>query len=320
MKECFLIGAYCHTEERLNELKRCLFNLKRHNLPILISSHYTLPADIIQSVDGFVYDPDNEILYQKDFEKYQTGFWYFYEDNNIRIDKAFDFHHDYAFWTQLRNGFALAKNKGFDMCYFLDFDVELDDETFNEIRTGSIGYDSCFYPLSDFMYLVTFACNPEIGLKVTETKPTFYDYFYNKPGQTNCEKVFYKELLKLNAKLNLIPKQLTDKPNFQNFTSALNYTNNNYFIEKDKKIVAGIVPCCTEDNDLYLFFNLKENNNFIIYVEYNGRFFQIDKLLNFLGKITDNSVINIYGNGKLFYTKQIDDSEQFKKMNIIKIK
>ena len=166
MKECFLIGAYCHTEERLNELKRCLIHLKTHNLPILISSHYTLPADVIKDVDGFVYDPDNEILYQKDFEKYQTGFWHFYEDNIIRIDKAFDFHHDYAFWTQLRNGFALAKNKGYDMVYFLDFDVELDDETFYELRDGVKNYDCCSYPLYDFMYLVVFSCNPSVGLKV----------------------------------------------------------------------------------------------------------------------------------------------------------
>lgn len=78
-----------------------MVNLKKYNLPILISSHYTLPAEIIKSVDGFVYDPDNEILYQKDFVKYQTGFWYFYENDRIRIDKAFDFHHDMLFGLKL---------------------------------------------------------------------------------------------------------------------------------------------------------------------------------------------------------------------------
>jgi len=318
MKECFLIGAYCHTEERLNELKRCLENLKRHNLPILISSHYTLPAEIIKSVDGFVYDPDNEILYQKDFEKFQTGFWYFYEDNSIRIDKAFDFHHDYAFWTQLRNGFALAKNKGFDMVHFLDFDVELDDETFDELREGVKGYDSCSYPLSDFMYLVVFSCNPAIGLKVTEKFPTFHDYFFNKPGETNCEKVFHRGLLENNAKLNLIPKNLVEKTNFKNFTSALNYINNNYFID-GKKLIAGIFPCCQND-DLYLWSNILDNtNNFTIYIEYDGRFFKREDRLVSLGRVKNKSV-NIYADGHLFYTKNIEDVDLFKRMNILKIK
>jgi len=320
MKECFLIGAYCHTEERLNELRRCLSNLKKHNLPILISSHYTLPAEIIKEVDGFVYDPDNEILYQKDFAKYQTGFWYFYEDSNIRIDKAFDFHHDYAFWTQLRNGFALAKDKGFDMVYFLDFDVELDDETFSEIREGSKNYDSCSYPLADFMYLVVFSCNPNIGLKVTESIPTFYDYFYNKPGETNVEKVFHRGLMANKAKINLISKKLTEKSNFQNFTSALNYINNNYFID-NKRLVAGIFPCCDESDNIYLFSNIVDNsNNFTIYIEYNGCFIKREQLLTLLGKNKNNKSINIYADGKLFYTKTIENTEQFKSMNILKIK
>lgn len=319
MKECFLIGAYCHTEERLNELKRCLVNLQKYNLPILISSHYTLPDDVIKNVDGFIYDPSNEILYQKDFEKYKTGFWYFYEDNYIRIDKAFDFHHDYAFWTQIRNGFSLAKMKGYDMVYFLDFDVELDDETFNEIREGSKGYDACSYRLYDFMYTVVFSCNPTIGLEVTESLPTLHDYFYNKPGETNIEKVFYKALMNNNAKINILEKNLVDKPNFQNFTSALNYINNNFFID-DKKIIAGIFTCCDENDNLYLYSNIVENShNLSIYVEYEGNFFKrIDKL-TLLGKL-NNKTINIYADGKLFYTKDIEDIDMFKRMNRIRIK
>ena len=319
MKECFLIGAYCHTEERLSELRRCLLNLKKHNLPILISSHYTLPEEIIKQVDGFVYDPANEILYQKDFEKYKSGFWYWYEDSYVRIDKAFDFHHDYAFWTQLRNGFALAKHRGFDMVYFMDFDVELDDETFNELREGSKNYDSCSYPLDDFMYLVVFSCKPELALKITETYPTFYDYFYNKPGETNCENVFFKELIKNNGKLNLIQKNLRDKKNFQNFTSTLNYINNNYFIDNNR-LIAGIIPCVDQNDNVYLWFNVLDNlSNFSLYVEYDGLFFKREQRLMLLGKI-NNKQLNIYANGKLFYTKEIENTDSFKKMNRIQIK
>lgn len=319
MKECFLIGAYCHTEERLNELKRCLTNLRKHNLPILISSHYTLPADIIKSVDGFVYDPANEILYSKDFEKYNTGFWFSYEDNKIRIDKVFDFHHDYAFWTQLRNGYALAKNKGFDMAYFLDFDVELDDETFNEIRNGSIGYDSCFYPLGDYMYLIAFSCNPDLGLKVTESIPTFYDYFYNKRGDTNVEKIFHRGLVFNNTHLNMIPKNLLDRKNFQNFTSALNYTNNNFFID-GKKLIAGILACVDDNDNLYFFSNIIDNpHNFTIFVEYNGEFYKRTDKLTYIGQL-ENKPINAYANGKLFYTRNIEDVDFFRRTNILRIK
>lgn len=320
MKECFLIGAYCNTDERINDLKRCLLNLKKYNLPIIISSHYILPEDIIKSVDGFIYDSANEILYQKDFEEYRTGFWYFFESSEMRIDKAFDFHHDYAFWTQLKNGFSLAKNKGYDIVHFLDFDVELDDETFYELKNGIENYDVCSYPLYDFMYLVVFSCKSDLGLKITESIPTFYDYFYDKPGKTNVEKVFYDYVLKYNAKLNLIPKILIDKPNFQNFNSALNYKNNNYFVD-DKKLIAGIFPCCDNLNNLYLHFNIIENNNNLtFYIEYDGNFIKKDyNLLTKLGLLKNKS-INVYANGKLFYTKNIDDIDIFKKYNFVYFK
>jgi hypothetical protein len=321
MRECFLVGAYCNTESRLKELRQCIINLNKFNLPIIISSHYTLPEDIIKDVDGFIYDPDNEILYQKDFNKYKSGFWCFYEDENIRIDKAFDFHHDYAFWTQIRNGFSLAKMKNYDMCYFIDFDVELDSETFLELKEGSKGYDSCSYPLMEYMNMVIFSCNPTIGLKVTESIPTFYDYFYNKPGQTNVEKVFYDLLVKNNAKINLIPKILVEKKNFSNFSSALNYFNNNYFIYNDKKIVAGIIPCCDSNGGLYLFMTIVNNeHNFNIYIEYNGDFIKYNNRLMYLGQVSDLMTINIYADGKLFYNKHIEDIETFKRMNVIKIK
>lgn len=207
------------------------------------------------------------------------------------------------------------------MTYFLDFDVELDDETFQEIRNGSIGYDSCSYPLSDFMYLVVFSCNPTIGLKVTESLPTFHDYFYNKPGETNVEKVFHRGLLANGGKLNLIQKILPDKPNFQNFTSALNYINNNYFID-NKKLIAGIFPCCDYDYNLYLFLDVKENlNNFSLYIEYDGQFLKMNEgLLTLLGKLKSGKSVNVYADGKLFYTKYIEDAEVFKNLNVIKIK
>lgn len=322
-KECFLIGAYCNTKDKINVLKKTLNHLKKYDLPIIISSHYKLPVDIIESIDGFIYDPSNEILYQKDFNKLNSGFWYHYEDDTIKINKAFDFHHDYAFWTQLRNGFGLAKNKGFDIVYFLDFDVDLDDDTFIEMKNGIVGYDFCSYPLYDFSYLLVFACKTEVGYNVTCSFSTFKDYFYNKPGQTNCEKVFYNELLRINSSINLIQNKLTDKTNFQNFTSFLNYYNNNYFIDSHK-LVAGIMPLCNSDvndNNLYLWCNILENNdNLKIYVEYNGEFIKIVNTLTKLSELKSNTEINLYANCKMFYTRTIEDSLQFKNMNYFRYK
>lgn len=319
-KECFLIGAYCNTEHRLNELKRCLLNLQKYDLDILISSHYPIPAEIQKQVKGFVYNSNNEILYQKDFDEYKSGFWFFYEDSNLRIDKAFEFHHDYAFWTQVRDGYTLAKNLGYDKVYFLDFDVELDSETFYEIKNGSKDFDVCAFPLYDFMYLIFFSCNVDVGIKVTTSFKSFYDYFYNKPGQTNCEKVFFNKLNEYNAKINLLQKNILDKPNFQNFTSSLNYTNNNFFVG-DLKIVGGIFLCSDENSNLYLIL-YEVNSPVALTIEYLDQKYVVMSNLSVqpikLEKIVENSVVNIYANDILFYTKEIKNIDSFIKMNKIK--
>jgi hypothetical protein len=41
--------------------------------------------------------------------------------------------------------------------------------------------------------------------------------------------------------------------------------------------------------------------------------------LTFLGKLK-NKPVNVYANGKLFYTRDIDDTELFKRMNSIQLK
>ena len=138
MKECFVIAAYCDTKEKENNLIKNIANLKKFNLPIILSSHSILNENILQSVDAFIYESYNEVLHQKDFFKMNSGFWYYYENNSILINKAFDFHHDYAFWSLNRNGFSIAKSRNFDIGYFMDFDIELDDDTFDELKNGLV--------------------------------------------------------------------------------------------------------------------------------------------------------------------------------------
>ena len=321
MKECFVIAAYCDTKEKENKLVKNIANLKKFNLPIILSSHSILNENILQSVDVFVYESYNEVLYQKDFNKMNSGFWYYYDNNDISIRKAFDFHHDYAFWSLVKNGFSIAKNRNFDIAYFMDFDIEMDNETFEELKNGLINNDICSYPLDNIMYTVIFSGKVDKVLNVLNSQTNFHDYFYNKPGQTNCERVFYEEVIRRNYKLNLIQKNLTDKPNFK-FSSALNYTDNIFKINKSK-IVGGIFPLCNEEDkdNLYLWCNILENNdNIKIHVEYCGNFIQVVSNIMQIGKLEDNSYVKLYGNGSLFYSKYIEDKNQFKNMNFFKFK
>lgn len=321
MKECFVVAAYCDTKEKEDNLVKNIQNLKKFNLPIILSSHSTLNENIINSVDVFVYESYNEVLYQKDFQKMNSGFWYYYDNDAISIRKAFDFHHDFAFWSLVKNGFSMAKNRNFDVAYFMDFDVDMDFQTFDELSKGLINSDICSYPLGNIMYTVIFSGKVDKVLNVLNSQTNFNDYFYNKPGKTNCERVFYEEVIRRNYKLNLIPKKLTDKPNFK-FSSALNYTDNIFKIG-NSRIVGGVFPLCNQDDNdnLYLWCNILENNdNIKIYVEYCGHFIQVISSIMRIGQLKNDSYVKLYANGKLFYSRYIEDRNQFKNMNFFNFK
>ena len=46
MKECFVITTYCNTLSRVEELKKCINNLKHFNIDILVHAHYPLDLEI----------------------------------------------------------------------------------------------------------------------------------------------------------------------------------------------------------------------------------------------------------------------------------
>ena len=62
MKECFVITSYCNTPNRVEELKKCINNIKRFNKDILIHAHYPLDLEIQKSVDYYIYDSTNPVI------------------------------------------------------------------------------------------------------------------------------------------------------------------------------------------------------------------------------------------------------------------
>ena len=65
---------------------------------------------------------------------------------------------------------------------------------------------------------------------------------------------------------------------------------------------------------------VENNDNLKIYVEYNGEFIKIVNTLTKLSELKSNTEINLYANGKMFYTRTIENSLQFKNMNYFRYK
>ena len=64
MKSVIVIGAYCPDNERKQLLENCINSLQpiRKDFDILISSHVHVPEHIVDKVDYYFYDKDNELI------------------------------------------------------------------------------------------------------------------------------------------------------------------------------------------------------------------------------------------------------------------
>ncbi len=125
MKKSVVILSHCNTQEKLKILQDNIFKLKNNfSLDIILTSHISLPQDIVDSVDYFVYDKSNPIL---GWPQRGMFFWKVYETS---LHKAYlnYIHPDYG-WTvfnQINLGGSIALSKQYDLNYFINYDLNID--------------------------------------------------------------------------------------------------------------------------------------------------------------------------------------------------
>ena len=66
MKDLFLITAYTPDDERKNLLRDFISSIDKKLFDIMVVSHSSIPEDIINKVNYFIYDSSNVLL--TDFE------------------------------------------------------------------------------------------------------------------------------------------------------------------------------------------------------------------------------------------------------------
>jgi hypothetical protein len=152
-KVCYLVVGYAPTPQKENTLYELLCKLNSSGNDILLVMH-NKPSDyIIDLVNYFVYDPNNEVLnyYPK------KGDWFFPRVyNTIILGDPSELiwtqysselkYHGFAALSMMFQGLGIAKSLGYDICHLVEYDTginELTEFTENEelLNTNS----SVFY-------------------------------------------------------------------------------------------------------------------------------------------------------------------------------
>jgi hypothetical protein len=67
MSEIVAILSHADTTDKIEILKKCLFEMKKQNYKVLLSSHIEVPDDIKEQLDYFVYDKENPLILNREF-------------------------------------------------------------------------------------------------------------------------------------------------------------------------------------------------------------------------------------------------------------
>jgi len=69
-EDVFIIDSWTDTIEKENTLIELIKRIKVFNVPIILATHYAVKPEIQKLVDYYIYDSNNDILLEKDFNEY----------------------------------------------------------------------------------------------------------------------------------------------------------------------------------------------------------------------------------------------------------
>jgi hypothetical protein len=122
MKSLIVIGAYCPDAERKQLLENCINSLQpiRKDFDILISSHVHVSEYIVDKVDYYFYDKDNELI--TDWDLMNTPWFSPKENLNIVSSLISNYSVYLAVYKTLINGLGCAKNLGYKNIHWVEYD------------------------------------------------------------------------------------------------------------------------------------------------------------------------------------------------------
>jgi autotransporter strand-loop-strand O-heptosyltransferase len=139
--DCVVILSHADSKEKLSILKRSILTLKRQGYFIVVSSHISIPDDILNICDYFICETDNPIVTHDEYpDLSNTVPVHYLKYPDFDLSYSFDFNHGYAALRLILNGSKVSKMCGFRKTHFVNYDYVIDDE--NTLLEHSIHLDN----------------------------------------------------------------------------------------------------------------------------------------------------------------------------------
>jgi len=332
-EDVFIIDSWTDTIEKENTLIELIKRIKVFNVPIILATHYAVKPEIQKLVDYYIYDSNNDILLEKDFNEYGVNSDRWSNMGGYQIINKIDFHHDYAIWLTMKNAFNLAKQLNKKYIHFLEFD-NLPDEV--QYRQSFMEYirnnDAVVYEYSEgstrennpYSSTYIFSIRTDIANQLINKINSKEEYFKGKPDRWQLEKVFYQTLKSITNSI-FVSKYIPNDNELNIFAAW----NRNGIIRNGARFQTYLAV--DEYGQLYIHFisgfsEKSADKDYVVEVNYGDykRFHIVKKdqfHLDKIGVYNQNEIVKVYYQGvNVFEQKLKDDVTEFRRKNRLVVK
>ena len=330
--DIFIVDCWLDTPEKENTLIGLIERLRNFNIPILLCGHYPVKPEIQKLVDHYIYDGNNDILLEKDFEEYGVASDRWTSLNGVKVINKMGFHHDYAIWGTMRNAFNYAKYLGKKYIHFLEYDNLPDPIQYKQaFLEYSHRHDAVIYEyaekssvnkdFAEFCATFIFSIKTDVALELISKVNSKIEYFANRPNGWQLERVFLKYL-----------KDVTNNIFTSKYIANDNELNVHAVWNRDHLDRNGgrfqIYLAVDNSNQLYIHFisgftDKPADKDYLVEVNYgkHRKFYTVKKgqyHLEKIGYYEQNQRVLVYHKGVEVYNEQLsEDVNEFRRKNKI---
>lgn len=332
-EDIFVIDCWLDTVEKENTLLKLIERIKVFNIPIILCGHFPVNPKIQKQVDYFIYDKNNDILLEKDFNQYEVMSDRWSIMNDYKVFNKVDFHHDYAIWITMKNAFNLVKQLNKKYIHFLEYDNIPDEIQYRQAFMEYIrNHDAVVYEympgstnqMQPYCSTYIFSIKTDVALSVINKVNNKEEYFKNRPNGWQLEKVFFQTLKGVTS--NIFVSKYIPNDNELNIYAAWNRNG----ILKNGAIFQTYLAV-DESNKLHIHFisgfsEKDADKDYLCEINYsNTKFFFTVKRkqyhLELLGDYIENETVRVFYQGiEVFTQKLTEDVIKFKRKNILEWK
>lgn len=329
--EVILITAYTPDEHRMDMLRTLIIKLKSHNKKVVVSSHSKISDDILDLVDYFIYDSNNQLLIYNEPEGWIKTTC---TPNSLVIatkDSLYLGSPVLAHWRTLSNGLLLCKSIGFKYAHYMEFDTDVNSVLEIDLNTKLLkdGNANVVYTFPEDIDNPKPYFNLEGHYNVWNLDYySFEELSFDEPKirkilQDNlgcCEWAYYDFFIR--NKPHIIKNQHT----LHSRGIILDLHHNTWNLLSSKKLIEPLLYVNKENSNLEFYLNnaFEESLilNFIINnsLEHNSEILPYHWVTQPLHNIFETNNLSIYLNGK--FLREIifnnnEEREEFKRNNYI---